>query len=232
MSHVQHEFPDPPKVGRVNRIWKAFTRALSGIFLKRDPVWMDFNHKVVVAWFNTGLAIVVAFIAYSYYDRQAKLQESNGRLERTLKILHSGPEDNDQRLAMFDLFADRWTVPPGTPLPRDDAVDFSKKCTRPRDFPEICDRWNVARKHLNEIEPIAFAYVHNLGDSRILAASTCVYIARSFRYFEQLIEAFRELYGNGHSWQVIKQAVTGMEGMYDKECKALTGLEPNKVSSK
>jgi hypothetical protein len=200
--------------------------------LNRYSAWFDFNHKMVAPWLNIIIAISVAFIAYRYYDRQAKLQENNGRLERTLKILQAGPEDNAQRLAMFDLFPGRWTVPLGTPLSSEDAVAFRDKCTRPRDYADICNRWNVAREHLNEIEPIAFAYVHNLGDSEILAASKCVYMTRSFKYFEQLIAAFRALYGKGHSWQVIEQAVTNMKDQYGEECTKLTGLTPNQAPTK
>jgi hypothetical protein len=200
-------------------------------FLERYSLLMDLNHKVIASWVSIAIAIFVGYFAYSYYDRHVKLQENNARLERTLRILQGTREDNDQRLAMFDLFPGRWTVPLGTPLTTEEAIDFREKCTKPRDHADLCKKWDVARKHLNEIEPVAFAYVHNLGDSKIIAASTCVYMSRSFKYFERLIEAFRALYGNGHSWQAIAHAVTNMKNEYGDECTKLTGLKPNQPPS-
>jgi hypothetical protein len=190
-------------------------------FLERNEVLMDFYHKVVAASFNIIIAIVVASVAYHYYDRQLKAQNANARLERTLKTLTGGAADEPQRKAMFEKFPDRWKVPIGKPLSYDDAVAYRDTCTRPWENEALCAKWDVARKHLNELEPVAFAYVHDFADSEILAAAMCVYMVRSFRYFEQLILALRELYGPGHTWQVIKQAVTSMQQKHGEECKDL-----------
>jgi hypothetical protein len=178
-----------------------------------------------VDWYKRGtdtagplIAIVAVVIAVWAYQAT----ETVGRLQRTLNLLNppSSPGAEKQRRAMLQNFPDRWVNPIKDPLPYAQAEDYFKSCREKPDS-ESCKKWDVARRHLNEIEPLAFAYVHGIGDKRILAAATCVYMARSYRYFEHLIEVLRKEYNAGHSWQVIRQAVMRMENKYGLECTRL-----------
>jgi hypothetical protein len=176
---------------------------------------------VAVGTLMFALSLVVA--VYAYLD-----QERTGRLQRTLSLL--SPQDSDageaQRLAMLTKFKGRWPKAM-VPLAPEKAKAYFDISTEPERDKELYDEWNVARKHLNQLESIAFAYVHDLGDRKTLAAATCLYMARSSRYFKELIDIFgREL--PGQSWQVISEAVSRMEKRYGTDC---ANLKPDERES-
>jgi hypothetical protein len=192
-------------------------------FLLRNAIIMDFMQKVIAALASIVIAIFVYVAASDYYQRQLRGQETIARLTRTLQFLTSttGPEDEAQRQAMFRLFPDRWEIKITEPLPAVRAQAYFDTCRKPWEDEKLCHEWDVARRHLNQLEVQAFAYVHDLADSEILAATTCVYMARSYQYFRELIAVFRTQYGAGQSWQVIPQAVELMQSRYGTECANL-----------
>ncbi len=118
-------------------------------------------------------------------------------------------------------FPDRWPKTITSPLSPDTAESFIEVARNPDRDKDLYVRWNAARKHLNRLEEVAFAYIYDFVDSEILAASSCAPLVRSNQYFKALIEAFRRDYGDRHPWQLIPQAAALMESRYGPECKNL-----------
>jgi hypothetical protein len=169
-----------------------------------------------------GLSLTVA--VYTYLD-----QERTGRLQRTLSIMTApigeGPPGSCPKPAeaksITQEFPDRYQGQIKTPLPAEEAESFLDITHHPEKNPGLCNRYDTARKHLNRLQTFAFVYVNELTDRKILAASVCREMARSNRYFKTLIDAFKSEFGEGHTWQVIPQAVTALEARYGEECKNL-----------
>ena len=148
--------------------------------------------------------------------------ERNARVGETLSLIDINPprtqeSEAAQYKAMFEDFPDRFDYPIKTTLPEVTARKFVAIATQPND--EFYPKYDTARKHLNSLEPIAFAYVHGLGDRKILADAACLSMVRSYKYFESLIDAFGQRFGRLQPWQVIRQAVTQMNADYPEACK-------------
>ena len=158
------------------------------------------------------LALTVAVTAWGIHR-----EESKSRMQRTLYFLNSAyTEDEQQRIAMLEEFPNRWKPQITEPLSKDEAQNFFDVSTEPKNTQH--HRWNVARKHLNNLEPLAFAYAYDLADPKIIAANACGLMTRSYQYFKELIDLFREKLGPGQSWQVIPRVVNDMNDRYRPEC--------------
>jgi hypothetical protein len=83
------------------------------------------------------------------------------------------------------------------------------------------EKYDVARRHLNELEGLAFAFVYDYASRELIAAAQCARLVRSNRYFEELFKAFRDKLGLGQSWQIIPYAVKLMEQDYGSGCDRL-----------
>jgi hypothetical protein len=164
-------------------------------------------------------AVTLGVAALAYLD-----QERTNRLQRTLTFLTQAEQSvsEDEREAIIEEFPERWKRDIRMPLSREEARSFLRVAREPKTDPQLYYKWNLARKHLNQVETLAFAYIHDLADAEILATSTCASMARSNLYFKELIDVFRSEFGAGQSWQVIPQAVRAMESQYGEPgCKNL-----------
>jgi hypothetical protein len=113
---------------------------------------------------------------------------------------------------------------PDKPLERSVAVsllDTALKTRLDTNDRELYEKWDTARRHLNELEIIAFAYVYDFADRKLLAAAACGGMVRGNAYFEKLIEVLRDKFGYAQSWQIIPQAVKMMEREYGAGCRDL-----------
>jgi hypothetical protein len=170
----------------------------------------------------TALATIVAAGSLVVAVLTYRDQEKSARLQRTLdlfKALNVEEPDNDRKM-ILTAFPDRWQKNM-TPLAPDVAETFIDAARHPDQDQGVYERWNTARKHLNRLEEVAFAYVFDFVEPEILAASACSTLVRSNQYFKALIEVFRREYGDRHSWQLIPQAAALMESRYGPECKNL-----------
>src|ERR1700693_5425554 len=173
--------------------------------------------KIITDWLTASatvaLAIGLIYAAKSYYsaEKTRHLQWSLQLIADSYKVV----EDN--REGMFTKFKDRY--PLKGELSTKDAAVLVAHATQ-IGTPEY-ETWNVAREHLNELEPFAFAYYYDVGDREVLAAFACARLSRSYRYFRSLINAIREADGTAQSWQIIGPVVRHMEKVYGPECKQL-----------
>jgi hypothetical protein len=181
----------------------------------------------VMAISTAILATGVAFAAASYVEEQ-----HIARLQRTVEfLLPTYTEDEQQRIAMFEEFPDRWEIPMKAQLPPKEAQRFFDASANPNSKDYY--RWDVARRHLNHLEPLAFAYCYDLGDQKVIAANACPTMKKSYHYFQKLIDLFSLKFGSNQSWQFIKKAVVDMDKRYAQECEthedqtliALVGLD-------
>jgi hypothetical protein len=160
----------------------------------------------------TAGLLFVAYLAYSD-------QERSGRYLRSLeliKLLNTG-ESEDDRKKLLTQFKDRWKKQITSAVSAEDAQSLLKASVDPEDA--AYDKWNTARKHINRLEESAFAYVHDLGDRQILAASVCISMAKSYCYFKTVIDAFGCEFGEEkHPWQLIPLALNKMEAEHGPEC--------------
>jgi hypothetical protein len=84
------------------------------------------------------------------------------------------------------------------------------------------EAYNTARRHLNALQDLAFAYVHATADRETLARAVCPAMSKSRFYFGPLIAEFRADVGVSQSWQVIPEAVDMMERKFGgRECPDL-----------
>jgi hypothetical protein len=159
----------------------------------------------------------IALLAYWGSERTARLQE-------TLKFVYTSPattevERGDLFIGMIDYFPERYKYPENYPiktcLTPERAKSLFDVSAKPKD--PLYDEYNTARKHLNSLVPISFAYVQGIGDRRILAEDSCVSLVRSYKYFATLIDEFH-VFGSQQSWQVIRQAVRQMSADYPELC--------------
>jgi hypothetical protein len=167
-----------------------------------------------------ALGVSVALLAYRGAERTARVEQTFKLIE-DLNLPRSGSDmeaAEQQQKAMLRYFPDRYSYPIGTTLSADDARSLLKAARNPED--ENYSRWNTARRHLNRFVPVAFAYVHGLGDPKLLADAECLGLVRSNKYFEKLIEVFGGPQGFGRlqPWQVLREAVTKMKEDYPKAC--------------
>lgn len=99
-------------------------------------------------------------------------------------------------------------------------------------------QWDSARRHLNNLEIFAFAYVYDFAERRFLAVASCSAMARSNSYFAALIHAFRNRIRVSQSWQLIPKAVemmqhdfgTGCENAYPAGAKSISESSPGRSS--
>jgi hypothetical protein len=202
----------------------------------------------------TAAATVVATIALIIAVRQLKVaasqlevtalqyqdQERTGRLERTYKFMDAAGNylNAEERKQLIIQFPGRWEKDVQFCLSRDEADRFlqvaleaDRYSKHPEKDSDQYKRWNLARKHLNQVETLAFPYFHNLIDREILAASACESMAKSYKYFRQLIEVFGVYLGGGQSWQVIPTVVKLMDKDYGPACQHFrAGQDPPKVA--
>ena len=176
--------------------------------------------KRVTDWITAGATIVAAaslvIAVWTYLE-----QERSARLQRTLTFLTDANQEweSDDRTILLTEFSGRWSSTI-VPLTAEDAQSFFEISGKPKKGDTLSDKWNVARRHLNELEPVAFGYVHDLGDREILAAAMCLNMSRSSEYFKALIDRFAKEFP-GHTWQIIPQAVRLMEEQWGPRCNRL-----------
>ena len=159
----------------------------------------------------TAGSLLVAACAY-------RDQERSSRLERTHHFMTDAEKyvDEHERMEIIAQFPGRWQREVRFCLAKEQAEKFLKIALDPKADPAKYHRWDLARKHLNQVETVAFPYVHKLGDREILATSTCVYMAKSNKYFRHLIAIFGRYFGAGQSWQVIPEALSMMADDYGR----------------
>jgi hypothetical protein len=165
--------------------------------------------------------VVVALLAYLGSERTARVEQTFKLIE-DLSPPHSAEEvaaAAQQFKAMTKYFPARYEFPLKTPLPLADAQSLLAVARHPERSEEF-EKYDTARKHLNALIPVAVAYVHGLGDPAILADRECSFLARSYNYFEHLIEVFGSAQGFGprQAWQVIRRAVTQMRTEHPESC--------------
>jgi len=197
--------------------------------------WVTFDRSIQTL---TAAATVVAVIALLYTARQlvytarqlevATLQyqdqERTGRLERVHKFQEDAAKilDEEERKQLVVEFPERWEKDIQFCLSREEAdsflqaaLDADRSSTNAKMESRNYRRYNLARKHLNAIETLAFPYYYNLADQELLARSACETMVRSNKYFRQLTEVFGLYLGGGQSWQVIPKAAEVMEREYN-----------------
>jgi hypothetical protein len=186
-----------------------------------------------VSALGTIVAIVGLVVAYNIYkghreeaNNQRESVERIALLERTAALLVS-PADTERaenhRKAMLTQFRGRWKPKMTDLISPDEARKLWDASADPSHRSH--GKWDAARRHLNGLEPIAFAYVHGLADKEILARSHCKYLTRSALYFGELIERFRIEYGVGHTWQVIAHAATAMRKAHGNDCEEFSAKQ-------
>lgn len=181
--------------------------------------WRE-NYKLITDTL-TAAGIVVLAATLVIIIKGNVLEENKARLERldrTFGVLNTAHqiEDEKQQKDSIRLFEHRWDPQITQPLPREKAELFYDVAIKPDSGKH--EEWNVARKHLNAVETLAFAYMHEIGDQKIIAASECASMTKSYQFFKSLIEVFGEKLGPTQSWQIIPQAVTDMNVRYPQEC--------------
>jgi hypothetical protein len=195
----------------------------------------EFERRIKIATAGAtvvaAIALVVALFQLAYTAFLYKDQERNNRLERLYKFSEDAGKylDEKERKQLIIEFPGRWEKDVRFCLSRKEADSFLEVALDPKKDPPKYDRWNLARKHLNAVETLAFPYYYNLVDPDILATSTCKSMEKSNKYFGQLIEVFGVYLGGGQSWQVIPKSVERMNRDYDS-CKDFElKLGPEKV---
>lgn len=195
-----------------------------------------------VALTVSAASAVVAFVIALW---QFQAQVNGARLQRTLDLIEKAntevaaplrccsPAATDQpeqakwaaieeRRAIFRYFPGRFKKVPEPLTETADLLDISRfPNSVPVDQRATYEKWDTARKHLNQLEIFAFAYVYGYVDRELLAAAICAPLVRSNLYFGPLINAFRGQLGLAQSWQIIPHAVKLMERDYGKECETL-----------
>ena len=156
--------------------------------------------------FVTGVSVLVAAFALWMNWRSAVMQ-------RTLTFLEAYRTENDatrveMRTEFEPLFGNVRDAKMGSL--EADAL-YLKASLATDDGSAEFKKWQVARRHLNQVERISFAYVHGLVDRKLLCNWSGEYIVRSAKYFHPLIEKFREGRGDTHPWQVIEKAKKRMD---------------------
>jgi hypothetical protein len=216
-----------------NIVERSGTRGGACMTQNRNGAWTDrllrISGKLTAERVTAGAAVVTALgvvvAALTYID-----QERTSRLQRTFQIMAQSSryltdkEFDDLKIA----FVGRWNNPVGKPISLDEAQMLFRISPHPES--EGYQRYDLVRKYLNAVETIAFAYVKNLADDELLAQLTCPSVAKSSRYFQQVIAVFGRELGETQSWQVIPQAVKGMESRYGQECAKLFSQEGNNKS--
>jgi hypothetical protein len=132
----------------------------------------------------------------------------------------------EARRALVVKFQDRFEGKPipVNPLDRSLAqslLDTSLKVKFDTEDRELYEKWDTARRHLNELEIFAFAYVYDFADRKLLAAAACGPMVRSNAYFKELIDVLKEKFGYAQSWQIIPKAVTMMEHDWGTGCEKI-----------
>jgi len=118
-------------------------------------------------------------------------------------------------------FPGRFDVEIKNPITKAEAKEFWDISAKRFKKGHVVERYNLARRHLNRLEPLAFAYVHDVAEPEVLAASICPVMVRSNFYFQELIQVFGENLGPAQGWQVIPRAVKSMERDYGSNCEKL-----------
>jgi hypothetical protein len=162
-------------------------------------------------------SVVVAVLTMRQEDK-AK------RLERTYALMHefNRAEFEEEGARMLKYFPGRYEYPK---IKKPMEYDLAQKLwgvskIRYEKDNETVRKYNAARKHLNRVETLAFAYVHNTAEPKVLATLICPTLGRSNIYFEELIKVFRQV-GPAQSWQVIPKAASMMQSAYGTECERL-----------
>ncbi len=152
------------------------------------------------------ISLLIGIDAYRGQERSAALERTHNTFADAQKIV-TEQENNE----ITTQFPGRWEKVVRFCLKKEVAEDFLSAALHPGQKEEF-HRYDLARKHLNQAETVAFQYVHGLVDQDVVSASACQYIAKTNTYFRHLIGVFRAYFGPGHSWQVIPQAVMMMRG--------------------
>src|SRR6266436_5519776 len=127
-----------------------------------DPYWKDVLEIIKSA--GTGVtAVSVGVAAYAIW-RNWRM----GVLQRTSTLLAElATEDEEDRVALWKEFPRRWQYKelgeeekPMTPEEARVLFEIGRRVDKYED-PDY-RKWNVARRHLNELARFAFAYVHRL----------------------------------------------------------------------
>lgn len=166
----------------------------------------------------TAVATAVAAASLTFAYLSYRDQERTSRLQRTQTVLAEASKeyvDDTQRAAMFK-FTGRGTDTID-PMSDTEANTYFTISDKP-DTSENYIKWNAARKHLNILEGLSFAYIHNLADEKILAEVSCLEIVRSYEYFASLIEKFTKGHP-AHGWLDIPKAARLLEAKYGPECQ-------------
>lgn len=162
--------------------------------------------EIVVAFATVVGAgsLVVALLAYKDVGRSALLQ-------RTMQVLSDTSEEGgeEHRKALFS-FEGRWG-PKIVPMSSAFASALFEAGLQPCES-ENYKKWNAARKHLNSLETLSFAYVYRIADRHILAETVGLEIVRSAAYFAELIKLVAEDYPtHAHTWLIIPKAAKLLE---------------------
>jgi hypothetical protein len=177
--------------------------------------WTDFFTAA-----GTVLVGLTLFVLIGQYFEQ----ELTNRLTRTsdaLKTAESSVKEEEHR-HIIRAFPGRWQREVKICLAKEEAEAFLAVAIQPDKDPGKFKRWDLARKYLNRIETIAFPYVYDLANRKILATSACGSVTRSNRYFVHLITIFGRYFGGGQSWQVIPRAGKMMEDEWGTNCAKLS----------
>jgi len=180
-------------------------------------------------WIDTAAAAgtlfvagILFFTALTYWE-----QEKTNRLKRTSEVITAAEKsvNEEERTDIIREFPGRWQKNVRFCLGREEAESFLEVAVKPEDSAKY-KRWNLARKHLNGVETLAFPYYYDLADRRILTTSSCGYVTRSNKYFGHLIAVFGAYFGGGQSWQVIAKAAKLMEDEWGPGCMRLPLEQP------
>jgi hypothetical protein len=185
---------------------------------ERTSVWTIVN---TVA--NVVLAIGVGWAVAQYYA-----SERASRIDQTLRLLNLGPrsvsytpaENETETNNLFHYFPSRFATPMGPPMSEQDAKGLFDIGGEDRSKPsEALSKYITARNELNRVAALALAYMHDLGDRKMLAEAECGSMARSATYFRALIQIFGTNYKSNQAWQIIPMAVEKMKRDFPGSCK-------------
>ena len=170
----------------------------------------------------TGASVLIAVVALRR-EEQARRQERVYSLSEGLS-----PDFSDEEGALLlKLFPDRWKRPP-VPLPEAEGIEMWKHAGT-RFEQGDSQKYNVARRHLNRLVPLAIAYLHDTIDRDLFAREFGVLLIRSSLFFGSLIRAAGDD-DPSQSWQVIPDAADLLERRYGRECSKLQ--RPSKAPSR
>ena len=171
---------------------------------------------------NVVLAVGVAWAVAQYYA-----SERAARIDQTLRLMNLGPlqvsytvaDEKNHTNNMLAFFRDRFDTSKASKMSPKDAEElWNVSLYRNSVSTDLAEKYLTARNELNRVASVAFAYVNEVGDRKMIAQAECPSMIRTNAYFDELIKIFGQPYKGKQWWQVIPTAVDQMKHDYPDLC--------------